>query len=183
MLQTTISQLAATEAGAEEAEGIAALGIDPLAILFQAGTFLVLFLIVRKYALSKIVDNLEDRRVTIQEGLDNAILADQKLEASEATAQEQLAKARAEADDVIAKSHEEAGAIVADAQTRAQSQADTIVAKAEAQIASDKQSMRSELKSELLGLVAQATETVIDEKVDTKKDNALINRALEKSKA
>lgn len=172
----TISSFAADEA--EEAEGIASLGIDPLAIVFQAGTFLVLFLVVRKFALAKIVDNLEERRVTIEEGLQNAELAEQQLRESEATAEAKLKEARAEADQVVAKSHEEAGSIVTEAQVKATAQADEIVASAKAQAASDKQAMATELKQELLGMVADATERVVEEKVDLKKDTSLISKAL-----
>ena len=48
----------ASEAAAEK-EGIAVLGIDPKAIILQAGTFLLLFLLVKKFALRGIVDTLE----------------------------------------------------------------------------------------------------------------------------
>ena len=54
---------------AEEPAGIAALGIDPLAILAQAGTFLVLFWVVKKFALNKISATLEERRKTIDQGV------------------------------------------------------------------------------------------------------------------
>ena len=54
---------------AEETKGIGALGIDALAILAQAATFLILFLIIKKFALEKIVATLEKRRKTIDDGV------------------------------------------------------------------------------------------------------------------
>lgn len=183
LIQFASSEAATTDASHEAAEatGVAVLGIDPLAIALQAGTFLLLFFIIRKFALAKIVKNLEDRRVTIEEGLSNAHEMEQKKVELEQQ-NEQIAKsARKQADDVIGKSHEEAGAIVAEAQMKATKQADDIVEKAKAQAADEKNKARKELKSELLGLVAEATETVLDEKIDLKKDKNLIENSLKNS--
>ena len=52
-----------------EKEGIAVLGIDIKAILLQAGTFVLLYLIIKKFALRGIVDTLEKRRKTIDKGV------------------------------------------------------------------------------------------------------------------
>lgn len=163
----------------ESAEGIAALGIDPIAIVLQLGTFLVLFFFLTKFGLNKIVDNLKERQETIDEGLKNAHeieLQKAKLEKDN----EKIAKqARSEADAVINKSHEEAGAIVAEAQSRAQQQADDIVAKAKAQAEQEISAMRTELKKEMLALVSQATESVLDKKIDSDTDKQLIQRSIE----
>ena len=64
---------------AEEVEGIAALGIDPVAILLQSGTFLILFILIRRFALDKINKNLTDRRNKIDESIENAEVVEQRL--------------------------------------------------------------------------------------------------------
>ena len=59
-------------ANTEEASGLGALGIDPIAILAQAGTFLVLFLILKKFAFNGISDQLEKRRSKIENSIKEA---------------------------------------------------------------------------------------------------------------
>ena len=175
-------QFAASESEASES-GAAVLGIDPIQIGLQATTFLILFFIIRKVAFEKIVKGLEDRRQTIEEGIQNAHEMERKKAELEAENEQIAQAARKEADDVIGKSHEEAGTIVAQAQAKATKQADDIVSKAKAQAEQEKQKARQELKAELLGLVAEATETVLDEKVDSAKDQEVIKRAVKEVQA
>ena len=170
--------LFAAEDPAKTEKGAAVLGIDPLAIALQAGTFLILFFIIRKFAFDTIVANLKERHETIAEGLKNAEdIEAQKVEL-ERKNEKALADARKEADDVIARAHEEAGALVADAQTRANAQAEDIVGKAKAQAEAEADKVRKELKGEMLGLISEATETVLDEKMTDSKDQKLIQNAL-----
>ncbi len=167
---------------AEDAEktekGAAVLGIDPLAIALQAGTFLILFVIIRKFAFDKIVANLKDRQDTIAEGLKNAEDIEIQKAELEKKNEKAFAEARKEADAVIAKSHEEAGSIVSEAQAKANQQAEDIVAKAKAQAEAEAEKVRKELKGEMLGLISEATETVLDEKMTDSKDQKLIENAL-----
>ena len=177
MLQQIIN-FAATESAEKSETGAAVLGIDPLAIALQAGTFLILFIIIRKFALAKIVQNLADRRETIEEGLKNAEDIEIQKAELEKKNEKALAAARVEADEIIGKSHEEAGSIVSEAQARANQQAEDIVAKAKAQAEAEADKVRKELKSEMLSLVSEATEAVIDEKMTSAKDQELIKNAL-----
>jgi len=89
-------------AAEEEAGGISALGLDPLAILAQAITFLLLFWILKKFALTKIVDTLEKRRKTIDEGVELGLKMAEEQEKLNAKIEEKLAQARVEADKIIA---------------------------------------------------------------------------------
>ena len=174
-----LNQLVQFAAEAEKSEkGAAVLGIDPLAIVLQATTFLILFIIIRKFAFDKSVANLKERQDTINEGLKNAEDIEVQKAELERKNEKALADARKEADEVIAKAHEEAGALVADAQTRANEQADDIVSKAKAQAEAEADKVRKELKGEMLGLISEATETVLDEKMTDAKDQKLIENAL-----
>ncbi len=163
---------------AEESAGIAALGIDPLAILAQAGTFLVLFWIVKKFALQNIVNTLEQRRKTI----DNGIRLGQKMEAEQAKLEEkveaELRAARVQADKLIADAHREAGEVVRGAEDRATEKVEQMITDAHARIDEDMKRARKELEKDLLGIVASATEAIIEQKLDGVQDEAMIQRAL-----
>ncbi len=168
---------------AEESAGLAALGLDPLAILAQAGTFLVLFWVVKRFALNKIVATLEKRRKTIDKG----VRLGQKMEAEQAKLNEEvearLRQARTEADKILAAAQREAGEAVKAAEVTASEKVDQMIADAHARIAEDMQTARKALEKDILSLVAAATEVIIEEKLDEKRDNTLIQRALARLRA
>lgn len=168
---------------AEEATGIAALGLDPLAILAQAGTFLLLFWVVKKFALGKIVATLEQRRKTIDDG----VRLGQKMEAEHAKLEEkieaELHKARTEADKILADAQREAGEAIKAAEEEATQKVDQMIADAHVRIEDDMQKAKKALEKDILSLVAEATEVIIEEKLDQKKDSGLIQRALTRLRA
>jgi F-type H+-transporting ATPase subunit b len=164
----------------EEPQGIAALGIDPLAILAQASTFLVLFFIIKKFALDKIVTTLEQRRKTIDDGVRLGREMEAEKERLSEEIGKELHKARIEADKIIATSREEAAGILRDAQEAAQRKTDALLADARAKIEEDILAARQNLEKDILELVAEATAIIAEEKLDAKKDMNMIERAIAK---
>lgn len=169
-------------ANTEEAGGIASLGLDWKAIVIQGFTFLVFLLIVKKFALSKIVGVLEDRRKTIEGSLDKAEELTKQNEEAEARVSALLHDARKEAEVVIDKSHEEAGSIIQEAQDAASAKAKKIIADGLVQIDQQVVKAQEQLKKDTLELVAQATSALLSETVDAKKHESLITKALTEHK-
>lgn len=165
---------------AAEKEGIAVLGIDPKAILLQAGTFVLLFLIFKKFALRGIVDTLEKRRKTIDKGVTLGIEMQTAKEKFDEELQGMQHEARAKADEILQAARVDASKIIQEAEAVAVQKADGILEEAEAKIGQEMQAARTQLRSEMLALVSEATEVIIGEKVDAKKDASLIERALGK---
>ncbi len=173
---------ASTAAEAEEKSGIAVLGIDPKVILLQAGTFLLLFFILKKFALENIVKTLEQRRKTIDKGVELGL----SMQAQKREFDEDLKKlhhqARAQADKIIAEAHQEAGTIIKDGEAAAAKKVDSMLADAQARIDREITSAREGLRNEMLALVSEATEVILEEKIDAQKDKGLIERALARVK-
>ncbi len=165
--------------GAEGTSGIGALGIDPVAILAQAATFLLLFFILKKFALNRIVQTLEERRKKIDDGVRLGL----EMEAEKAKLEEQieaaLQKARGTADKIIAEAHKESGEIIKKAEASASAKVDAMLADAAAKIDEEVVKAKKALAHETLQLVADATEKIIQTKLDTKQDSGLIEKALE----
>lgn len=178
----TLTVLAATESAAEESQGIAALGIDPWAILVQGITFLVLLLIIKKFALGKVVATLEARRKTIEGSLEKAEELNRQNEEAEKRVNALLGEARKDAEEILGKTREEAAVVVAEAEKSAVEKAEKIVADGKLQIEAEVIKARESLKKETLGLVAEATAAVLQESVDGKKNEALIKKALQETK-
>ena len=173
-------QFAAEE---KEVEGIAQLGIDPIQIALQAGTFLILYLVLRRYALAKITEVLRNRRETIEESLQNAEQIEQQKSQTAEAIQQALSEARKEAEGIIAKSNSEAGAIIEAAESKASKRAEEIITNGEAKLAQSVEKARRALKDDMLQLVTAATETVLEEKVDAQKDQQLIQKALKQGQS
>lgn len=104
---------------AESASGIAALGVDVKALVLQIMTFVLVFLLLKKFALSKIVSALEERRNTINQG----VKLGQELAAEKEKLSQEVEKvlrgARLEADKIMAAGREEANLLMKEAEAAA----------------------------------------------------------------
>lgn len=157
-----------------------ALGIDWKLLVEQALAFLILVLVLGKFVYPTLMKAVDNRRDEIEAGLQEAKESREALVQAEAKVDDVLAAARKDADAIIARAHTEAGTMVADAEAKAQARAEQIVTDARAQLDSDVRKAREALKADTIKLVAAATEQIIHEKLDDKKDASLIKKALEK---
>jgi len=159
---------------ADESEGIAALGIDPIAIGAQLLTFAVLFFVIKKFALSGIVKNLQKRHDDINRGLHLTAELDQQKAELDERVEKLLAGARKDADLVIAEARIESGKIIKASEESAGHRADEIVRAAEGKIEREIVEARNGLKREMAGLITEATEAILNQKLDTNADRKLV---------
>lgn len=176
---SALTQFAATD----NTSGIGALGFDPKAFLIQLTTFILAFLVLRRFAFGPIVKLLNERRETIERGVKLGEDMQKEKAALEQQVEDQLREARQKADSMIAGAEDSARESIREAEEKARDKANNIVAEAEGRIATETAKARKALEGELAGLVAEATEAVIEEKVDAKKDAQLIERALKERRA
>lgn len=171
---------AATEA---EAGGdlLGSLGIDPQMLILQAIAFILLVLIVAKFIYPPIVDMLDRHDKAINDAMKAAKEAQEKADESEAKTAELLKKAKTEANDIVKAAKKESADIVAEAEEDASKKADAIIENARADITREVEAARKSLRSEVVDLVAIATEKVVDAKIDDR-DDALIQKTLEEYK-
>lgn len=166
-----------------DASGPAALGISLQAFLIQLITFLIVFLALRQWAFKPIIRMLNERREVIE----NGVTLGEKMRAQEAEAEaaaaEKLHAARRQADSILADADTEARQKIQAAEEAAKVRADAMVKEAEAQIKQASDRERKRLEKEVVELVSEVSEAVIQEKVDAKKDAALIDKALREHKA
>lgn len=182
MLQALTTFAAETHQTAESTGGIAALGLNWQAFLFQLITFVIVLVVLRQFVYKKLVATLEARRQTVEDSLKHAAETEAKLKKAEETIAGMLAEARTQADEVVGASHKEASLVVEAAESKAVQRAEHIVKSAQAQMDVEVTKAREALRSETAKLVASATEKIIKEKIDPTKDQALINAALKEAK-
>jgi len=169
-----------TRFGAEtaEKEGIAALGFDPKAFLIQLVTFLLVFYVLKRFVFGRVVQMLENRRKTIEEGVKLSQEAKAQAEKLELEIIEARKQARKQADELLAATKDQADGIIRTAEQSASAKAENILSEANKKITEETERARRALERETVELVIQATEAVSREKLDAKKDAALIKDAL-----
>lgn len=160
-----------------------ALGVNVKLLVEQGLAFLVLVFILGKFVYPPLVKAIDDRRAAIEAGMKEAKESQEVLEKAETKVAEMLESARKEADEILARSHQESASMIADAETKAKTRADQIVADARQQLGVDVAKAREALKKDTVELVALATERVIGEKLDDRKDADLVRKALAEEKA
>ena len=178
MLITSITQF-----GEASSSGLGALGVDGKAFLIQLITFVLAFLVLKKWAFKPITKMLDERRKTIEDGVNLGEEMKKEQAALEAKAAKTLASARTEADGIIASAEETSRQVIREAEDKARNKAAGILKEADQRIATDTKRARKQLEGELVGLISEATEALIGEKVDASKDAALIDRALKEQRA
>ena len=168
---------------AESSSGIGALGIDAKAFIIQLITFLLAFWVLKRYAFSPITKLMDERRKTIESGVKLGEQMQKERAQLEAQVEDTLHKARQEADAILSDAQDSGRAAIREAEEKARATAEGILTEAESRIEQETARARKALEKDLANLVAEATEAIIYEKVDTKKDAALIERALKKRQA
>lgn len=164
--------------GSEQSSGggISSLGLNFKAFIFQLIAFLIVLVILSKFVFPKLVKTLEDRRQTLEKSLEQARQTELTLTAAEEKAAQLLRDARVQADTALAEAKQAAKNVVAGAETAAEEQAKRILEEAQGAIKEEHDRLSLELKKELVGLVATASEKVIGEKLNGPKDFELIEK-------
>ena len=180
--ETTTATAETAHQATEAAGGIAALGLDWKAFLFQLITFVIVLLILRKFVFGKLVATLSARQRAVEDSIKNAEETEKKLKNAEKSVAEILTNARKEADEVVSASQKEAAQMIEAAEAKAAKQAEHIVKEAKNQMDVEVAKAREALKKETAALVALATERIIREKLDPTKDAKLIDAALKGGK-
>lgn len=169
---------AAAEAAADHAGESGILGFSLQAFLIQIVTFILVFFLLKKFAFSRIVAMLDKRHEVIEAGVRHGM----EMEKERANLEKEIAKivreARHDADEIIGTANKEARELVREAEKSAHKKTEVMLADAEARINEESEQARRKLEREIVGLVSEATEAVVEEKVDAKKDAELIDRAI-----
>ncbi len=163
---------------AESSSGIGALGIDGKAFVIQLVTFVLAFWVLKRYAFGPIIKIMDARRQTIEKGVTLGEQMQKEKAALEAQVAKALADARTQADVIIGQATESGRQAIRDAEDKARAKAEGVLKEAEDRIEQDTARARQKLEGELVGLISDATEAIVGEKVDASKDAELIDRAL-----
>ena len=157
-------------------------GWEPKLFLSQVISFIIVALVLKRFAYKPILAVLEERRQRIAEGLLNAEKIKQQLAEAEQRYQEILAKANAQAQKMIDEARESAGHVAERKQQEAIAAAEQIIAKAHEATELERERTMTDLKRELGRLVVNTTAKVTG-KVLTSEDQRRLQEEASRSVA
>ncbi len=148
--------------------------LNPGLTLWTAITFLVLLVVLSRFAWGPIVSMLNERERTIGDAIDAAkkeraeaerLLGDQKAA---------LAKAQREAADLARRNQAEVETLRQELTAKARKEADQLVTEARRQIAEEIQKAKADLKGQVADLAIDAASRLVKANLDDKAQRALV---------
>ncbi len=155
------------------------LGIDlPQLLAFVVNFFLLLGLLT--LVLYKPMTRMLDQRAAkIKESLDQAEQMKQEMARAEETVKAQIEAGRREGQAMVAQASQTSDRIKEDARAEARKEAEVLIAKARAEIAMERDESLNELRREFADLAVLAAEKVIEQSLDRKAHQQLIEKVLQ----
>lgn len=151
-----------------------ALGINLGYLLVQILNFAILFVVLRKWVFTPIVNMLETRRENIAKGLEDARVAAEARENAEKEAEGIVAEAQQEASRLVKEATDRAEQAAADIKTEVESEAEEARKAAVGEAEQAKQAALGELRGQVAALAVAAAQKVIEEALDEKRQRSLI---------
>ena len=152
-----------------------ALGINLGYLLVQIFAFFILFIVLKAWVYTPLVDMLEKRRETIAKGLEDANVAAEARANAEAEAEKVLNEAQAKASAVVREGSQKAEDAVKDIKVAAEVEAVNIKKKAIENAVQEREALLGEVRGQVAALAMAATQKLLGEALDEKRQHALID--------
>lgn len=160
-------------------EVINGLGIEWRLLASQLVIFIILFLILKKYAYRPILKMLDERQRRVAESVANVEKIKNELAASERTRRVILAKANEAANALLAKAKSDADSLTARKAQETVLQIEAMLKKAGETAARERERLAGELRQEMGRLVVLTTSKVIGRALSAADQERLQQEALE----
>ncbi len=148
--------------------------INPGLTLWAAITFLVLLVVLSKFAWGPIVKMLDEREKTISEAIESAKKERAEAEKLLASQKEALAKATREAAEIAKRNQDEVEKLRQELTAKARKEAEELVASARKQINEEKSKAAAELKGMVADLAIEAAGKLVKANLDEKAQRQLV---------
>ncbi len=156
------------------------LGIDWRILLAQFINFSVLLFVLYKFAYKPMFKFLEDRKKKIEDGIENAVLAEERLKQIEEKEREVMRNAKKEAVAILEEARLEAENNKKIAVDKAKEEIGKIINQEKEGMRREKAEVLKSIKKEVAGLVAISLEKILKDEVSLDKDQEFIKKALKK---
>jgi F-type H+-transporting ATPase subunit b len=152
-----------------------ALGINLGYLIAFALSFGILFVVLRAWVFTPLLSRLEQRRLTIARGLEDARVAADARANAEKEANRILTEAQTRASEVVREATERASKVEQEIRTQAEAEMGRARESALAEIETERNRMLSELRGQIVSLSIAAAQKLISEGLDEKRQRVLVN--------
>jgi len=151
------------------------LGINLGLLIVQILVFTIVFLTLNAWVYQPLVDMLAKRRKAIADGLEDARIAAEARANAEKEAEKIVAEAQAQASQVVREATERAEAAGRDVLAAAQAETAQAREKALANVEDERNRMLGDLRGQVAALSIAATQKLLGDALDEKRQRALID--------
>lgn len=146
-------------------------------------SFIILYIILRKFAWGPILAAVKEREESIKAALDAADNAKKEMENLKADNEKILNEAKTERETMLKEAREMKSKLISDAENEAKAKAKTMVEAAKTAIQNEKNSAMNELKNTVVDLSVGIAEKLISEELaDKDRQLKMIEEILDDSK-
>ena len=146
-------------------------------------SFIILYIILRKFAWGPILTAVKEREESIKAALDAADNAKKEMENLKADNEKILNEAKTERETMLKEAREMKSKLISDAENEAKAKAKTMVEAAKSAIQNEKNSAMNELKNTVVDLSVGIAEKLISEELaDKDRQLKMIEEILDDSK-
>ena len=135
-------------------------------IFWQTITFLVVLLILKKFAWNKILDFIEQREKKIQKAIDAAHKAEDEFKNIENKSKNIIQKAHIDSENIIKEAISIKNKIISESEIEAQKTADEVIDKTKFILAQEKKLATLEIKKDISKLIIDTAEKVVELKIE-----------------
>ena len=153
---------------------MAALGINLGFFIFQVLNFTIVLVLLYAWAYKPIINALENRQKKIAQGVEDARIAAEARANAEKDAREIIAKAQAEANQKVREATERAEAAAREVMAQTEVAAAKAREDALAEAAQERDRTLSDVRGQIAALAMAATQRLIGEALDEKRQHTLI---------
>lgn len=170
---------AAAEAGGEASQGvIGTLGISWKLFLAQLVNFSIILFVLWKWVFKPVASKLTERSEKIAVALKDAEDIEKEKTYFMQWKTDEISKVKEEAYNIIVEAKKEAEKVKAQILEQTRLEQNEIVKLAKSEIHQETEESVKVIKQEIAGLVVNATERILHEKLDPAKDKQIIKKAL-----
>lgn len=159
-----------------------ALGINLGSLIAQVVAFVILLLVLQRFAFPVLTKTLDQRQARIREGIENAERASQALKDAEKRVEALMNDARLESQKVIASATQAAERLKADIEQQAQQRGREIEQQAAKRIEQQINQAKAELRAHVADLSIAAAERVIGQSLDSATNRRLVDEFVSQSR-
>jgi F-type H+-transporting ATPase subunit b len=152
----------------EPTGGIATLGINLNMFVAQLVNFIVVLLVLWRFAYKPLVKILDDRSKKIEESLKQSEAIEVRVKQLEIEQKQIIASAKGEAMQILETAKQDADARKQELLAAAKKEVEHVVAQGKEQLQAEKTQMLQEAKAELIQMAVVATKKILESEVDEK---------------